>query len=361
VPAPRIAVIGAGVVGLSAAVALLGRGAQVTVIERGAPGSEQSHGPSRIFQHAHDDPRLVRLARRSGELLEGWGAGLLHRHGVVLVGDAADEQRPVCEAEGVEVAPLSASALRRRLPVLGPLPGEAPALLDATAGTIAAEACVRTLAGRVGSRLRVDEVHALQPLPGAGVEVIAAGTRERFDRVVVCAGRDTRRLGLGVGVDLPVSTGAQVKLTFRVAAGSVDGLPPFQDSSGLFGESGVYGVPVPGGDRYAVGHTEHAEAAEDGSFRDPGALAELERRIVAYVSTALPGLVAEPVARRQCWVTVLPWSSSGLAIWSAGDVHLVAGHHLFKLAPALGEALAAAALDGAPPDELRPEARPGAA
>jgi sarcosine oxidase len=59
-------------------------------------------------------------------------------------------------------------------------------------------------------------------------------------------------------------------------------------------------------------------------------------------------------------VTKPTWSDSGLAVWEAGGVLLLAGHHLFKHAPGLGRSLAAAAVgDGLDPD-LRPEATLGA-
>jgi sarcosine oxidase len=93
---------------------------------------------------------------------------------------------------------------------------------------------------------------------------------------------------------------------------------------------------------------------------DSGGLAEVASRTTEYVSRALPGLDPEPTEVRHCWVTELPWSPDGLALWELGGLLVFAGNHLFKHAPALGRSLAGAALDGVP-DLLRPEAQLGAA
>ncbi|MEX0836188.1 MAG: hypothetical protein WD010_08865, partial [Nitriliruptor sp.] len=63
---------------------------------------------------------------------------------------------------------------------------------------------------------------------------------------------------------------------------------------------------------------------------------------------------------RHCWVTALPWSDDGVAAWQGSGVTVVAGHNLFKQAPALGRALAAAAF-GEGLGELDPASRLGAA
>lgn len=96
---------------------------------------------------------------------------------------------------------------------------------------------------------------------------------------------------------------------------------------------------------------------EDGSFADAEALTALSDRARAYVSHALPGLDPEPVERLNCWVTSLPWSEDGMAVWEADRIFFAAGHNLFKQAPRLGRALAGAAMD----DELEENLRPAAA
>ena len=59
---------------------------------------------------------------------------------------------------------------------------------------------------------------------------------------------------------------------------------------------------------------------------------------------ALPGLDPRPVDHVHCWVTRLPWGDDGVGIWSEDGLTALAGHNLFKQAPALGEALAGTVL-----------------
>jgi sarcosine oxidase len=95
------------------------------------------------------------------------------------------------------------------------------------------------------------------------------------------------------------------------------------------------------------------------SFVDPAQLAALADRAGDYVRRALPGLDPEPVDYRHCWVTDLPWSEDGVAIWEADGIYFIAGHNLFKQAPGLGQALAQAVLGAELAVELRPESTLG--
>ena len=132
-----------------------------------------------------------------------------------------------------------------------------------------------------------------------------------------------------------------------------------QDSSGEFGEVGVYATPLPGNSRYAVGLSQTVGVRDDGTFIDPAAIRSLDQRAHDYVARALPGLDPQPREFVHCWVTDLPWSEDGVAVWEAGAILFLAGHNLFKQAPSLGRALARAAIGEGLAAELEPGARLG--
>ncbi len=356
--------VGAGIVGLSAAYCLAERGAAVTVYERGVPGNGQSGGDTRVFRHGHDDPRLVMLANRSRAIWRDWetrfGVELVSADGVVALGPTAERRLGVVEeVGGVAVRPIDAAELSQRLPILADYSG--PATFDEAGGSIRTRAAIEALADQLKDALVSDEVVSVRPLDGGGVEVRAGGSCSRYDNVVVSAGQGTGRLARGVGLSLPVTLAAQVRCTFAVRDEPPERLACLQDGSGHYGDTGIYAAPVAGNRLYALGLSETVEVHEDGSLVDPAALEDLTERASGYVTRALPCLDPEPVEYRHCWVTEVPWSADGFAVWEADGMFFVAGHNLFKQAPAVGRAVAAAALGEGLDAELRPEAKLGAA
>jgi sarcosine oxidase len=359
--ARRVAVIGAGVIGLAAAWALERRGFACLVFENGAPGGGQSAGESRIFRHAHADPRQFDLAL---EARRGWtewedefDARLILPGGSMVIGEeAVATLKRYSDDPGISVRELGPDAVAEALPLMARFEG--PAMIDDSAGAIRTRLVLANLIGAVGLNLVPEKVESVRSLPDGGVEVTSTLGPRIFDAAVIAAGTGTAELAAGDGVGIPINQRAHLRLTMPISSGrETESLACIQDSSGVFGEVSAYGSPVRGNREYAVGL-----AVTAGIAADPGNRSELDRiahRTVDYVRGALPGLdvsAAEPIER---WVTELPWATDGLAIWQKGDAYFIAGHNLFKLAPALGNALARAVVAGEVEPGLTPEARLG--
>ena len=236
-----IGVVGAGIVGLCTAFALRERGASVRVYESGFPGRGQSAGETRIFRHAHDDPRLVAFAQESRALWDEWadrlGVELLSDDGAVVLGPAVQRRLALLEDAGVPARAIGPSELSEWLPQLARYEG--PALLDEAGGALRVRAAIAALTAELGDDLVTEEVISVRPTGWGTVEVRGVGTRAEHAKVVVCAGRGTARLARGAGLDLPLRFGAAARVTFDVVDHS-ERLACLQDGSDAFGEVGAY-------------------------------------------------------------------------------------------------------------------------
>ncbi|WP_439028836.1 NAD(P)/FAD-dependent oxidoreductase [Gordonia terrae] len=353
------AVIGAGIIGLSTAYHLARQGLSVTIYESGRPGYGQSAGQSRIFRHAHDDPRLVELAVRARHQWDEWSdqldTPLISADGAVALGDAVGDRRAILESADVEVVSLDPESLREVLPILADYNGQA--MLDVRGGSIDTRAAITGLADRFRDDIVHEEVIAVHNDDDA-VTVRTPTTMGKHGAVVVCAGRGTAALARGVGLTLPLRLGAHVRVSFRVRDSTVR-LPTLQDGGGHFGAEGVYAAVYPDRSAYGLGIADDVDALGDGSIVDGGRLGDLATAARQYVTTALPGLDPTPVETVHCWVTTLPWGDDGVAIWRTGPVVAVAGHNMFKHAPVVGEALARTVVGGRVPAGFGPDDRLG--
>lgn len=361
----RVAVVGAGIVGLSAASALRQAGAEVRCFEKDAPGQAQSVGLTRIFRYAHGEARLVRLAMRAREGWQAWerrwGRRLVGQEGLVVVGAALTRawQQALHEA-GAPYERLTAAQARALLPISRP-PDDG-ALWDPSAGA--------TRVRRTIDALCADVSGCLVPAEVLDVSVTSAGMRVRTpvdtwecDEVVVAAGIDTPRLAAQVGLSLPAELVYASRFTFTVRDPQPRRPPAcWIDDSGAYG-AGVssYGQPVGSTGQYAVG-------VEPGDEGYAGALdaADVSRQSMAvthrYVQAALPGLDPEPVAEVQCLhVKIGNADGDGFGAVRREAATFVYGNNLFKFAPLLGELLCRAALDAEVPADLRSAVSPRSA
>ena len=348
-------VIGAGVAGAAAAATLARRGSVVLVEqhtflhERGS-----SHGGSRIFRHAYDDPRYVRLAQaadqrwraleaRSGERL------LVRTGGLDIAAAGSPELAAIEEAlsdAGSPVERLSAEEVRRRYPAYL-LTDEREALFSPDAGILPATRAVATLlrdAAREGAELRENvRVSALR-MEGDGVEVSTSSGSLAAERLVVAAGAWTSRVLNDLGVPLRVEQQQVIYLRVLDPRPHVpDRMPVFIDRQG-----GTYGFPLferP----HALKVSDHqgaptVELEERGFELDRERAADTARRVAAL----LPGVSAEVVEGQTCLYTKTP--DEHFVIDRLPDnpqVVVLAGFsgHGFKFGAVLGD-VAAALLDG---------------
>jgi len=346
VAAPDVVVVGAGVVGLSAALALRDRGARVMVLERDAPGSGQSAGPGRIFRHIHDLPELVALAARA---LRGWRVAeerferpLLDGRGTLMIGGPRERYAASLAAAGVSSRLVEADDLPAGLGL------RAPALLDPGGGTIDAEGYVAALAGELGAAVRTARVESVHGDRGGGdgASLVTGEGAVAAGRVLVCAGPATPALMAPLGVRVPVESSSHLRVAVAPPAG--EGLPCLLERSGAHGMTGYVAMLGDGG--LALG----THAGDD--LPEPEAVAVTR----GYIEALVPGVDATPVGLVRCESTVLAGHTEALGLYQAGPVSGFAGGNLFKHAPALGPLLAEAVLEGRLDPVLAPPPVPAA-
>jgi sarcosine oxidase len=350
----RVAVIGAGVVGLAPASALVDAGAEVRLYDRQEPGREQSKGSTRVFRLAHGDARLVDLAARAERLWRAWEQRFRRRlvgdEGLILTGDdtVAGWAKAMADA-GARYAVIDIKEANERIPVAR-LAGSA-ALLDPAAGPTRARRTVECLLAVCGGALCRDEVLEVT-YDSNGCSVATAAGIWRCDEVIIAAGVDTGRLAAAAGAGVETPTVPDSRLTYAIRAEYRERpLACWFDQSGAYGpgydsygqrvgSTGYYAVGVGWGDAAGLSADEESALHREKSF--------------AYMREAYPGLDPTPVDEIRCISTLRGVRDDGDGFFArrSGGITALHGKNLFKFAPLLGELLAQTALTGVLADEL---------
>jgi sarcosine oxidase len=324
-PMLRVAVIGAGVMGLAVARALVRAGHAVVVYEQFERGHARgsSHGRTRVFRLAYPQPHWIRLAQ---EALAGWreleresGETLLELGGLVeIVSDLKRSSAAALDACGIEWCRLDRDAVARRFP-LRLAPGTF-ALLQPQAGIVRADRALEAFARGLDVRYAAR---------------IASAQDLDADCVVVTAGAWVNDL---VEPPLPVRVTRETVCYFRPA--DPRPIPVFVSFGRRPGEISYYALadPVHGIKAAAHGAGPQADPHEAGS-PDPRLVQNITEWVARHVALADP----QPVEVQSCLYTSTADEHFILERRGRVVVGSACSGHGFKFAPAIGARLAALA------------------
>jgi sarcosine oxidase len=331
-------VVGAGVLGLSAARALARRGLDVTVLEQaevGHPGAG-SKGSCRIFRLGYPDPAYVAAARRArvlwSELEADCGRQLLSPTPQLTFGDQLTTVHQAMLAAGAPCELLSAAQAADRFPGVA---ASGPALLEPQSCVTAADAALQALAA-AGPQIRTGVRVAGLADDGRRVSVRTDAGTLSVRVAIVCAGPWTRGLLADVGAAVPSAPTLEQVAYLRPAGEPRPGMPIFLCHRN---SQSPYGLPVPGSALYKVGI--HASGPPAGPDRqDQAADTQLSQRIAQLARRFLPGHDPRPVAIERCIYDNSP--DQDFVVDRVGNVVIGSGTsgHGFKFGPLFGEWLA---------------------
>jgi sarcosine oxidase len=322
----RVAVIGAGVMGLATGWALRRRGHEPVVYEQFRVGHDRgsSHGRSRIFRLAYAEPEYVRLAQEAlalwRELEAESGETLLELYGLVEVVRTLEESTArTLDACGVVWERLEGGEAEERYPIR--VPEGSFVVVQPEAGIVRADKALnafsRDLDLREETRMHPDEVEA--------------------DAVIVTAGPWVNEL---LDEPLPVRVTRETLCYFTPESGrpvpSVVSFKPDRHTHDMYSlHDPIFGLKV---------GAHHA-----GPEADPNVPGEPEPRLVdriaAWANETYRLADPSPVAAETCMYTTTADETFILERRGRIVVGSPCSGHGFKFAPAIGERLAALAAE----------------
>ncbi|QLG26194.1 FAD-binding oxidoreductase [Halorarum halophilum] len=352
----RVAVIGAGAVGLTAARDLAAGGASVTVYDRGEPGSGSSGRAAGVLYDAYAEDVDAELGARAMERFREFsGTGgfefrecpyvFLARTGDEDVAEAIPASVERMQSHGRPVESVTPAELGERFPTLRTDDVTVAAVAE-NAGWTDPGSYVEMMAGRAGEagvELRPNESVCVDP-DGPGVIADGGGTATGYDAVVVAAGAHTKRVLVDAGIPVPLKP---YRVQALVSGTAYDG-PMCYDAT-----AGAYFRPHPTGLLGGDG-TVPVEADPDDWDR------EADNWFVDELGGMLRHRADHDPAVERAWAglcTATPDGDPLLGELREG-LYVAAGWqgHGFMRAPAVGEAVAAQVLgksDGIAPFDPR--------
>ncbi len=363
----HVVIVGAGIYGVGAALALRDAGAEVTIVEARSPGHAWagSGGLSRVLRYEYGKDllylQLAALARDRWKALEArLGTTLYHETGVLTLAATVDswerESFDALVAAGYRPERLEPAEVTRRWPVIAS-EGVGFAAFHALGGFLAARQATEAIAAAAAAAgvrvVRGAAVTDVRVANGRATHVqLAAGEAIAADAVVLAPGAWAASLLNAVGVAPPRSTRQIVTYVNTPAVGyGLGSLPVFAELS-----AGFYGVPawMPHGFKLADHTPGPTMAPGDAAQRTvrPGELDPYRD----YLARRFPGLAsAELVEPHVCCYAMTP--DEHFLVGRAPDVDNVViatgfSGHGFKFAAALWPEIAALALGKTPGLEL---------
>ena len=360
----NVGVVGAGIFGLSSALALQRRGHRVTVFDRALPPAPDAASTDRSkalrFEYGSACPLYVPLveeARTLWRALEVGASGPLYLEtGVLALAATWDESRHEWQSHnylvehGWPVELLSADEARARFPQFN-YDGIAAVTWNPEGGYLRAADAVRATAKAFreagGVVVAPARVTAVDETAEAAV-IVQGGEAFEFDAALVCAGAWFRALGLAR--DDYVRPTRQAVTYYRPPSPEGFEPPAFPVWMHYLKESGWYGMPLDDGLLKVARHRPGEAADPDAPRTVPASEREDSR---AFVARALPAIKANWYAEdRGCLYAMTDDGNFVIDLVPGRARTYVAGGgsgHGFKLGPAVGRLAADMVEQGVPP------------
>jgi sarcosine oxidase, subunit beta len=357
----RVVVVGGGLIGLSIARALAGRGvSEVLVLERGLLASGGTGKSSGIVRAHYGVPSIAKLSWNSVPTMEVLGADIGFRQVgyTVIVGpenvEALEANIAMQQSLGVEVELLPVDRLAALWPQMET--GDVAAAAYEPRGGFADATQLALHFGRVardhGAVIRQNTPVARLLTSGdkvTGVE-LASGELVEADDVVVASGWWSKALLAGVGIDFPCEA-------YRSELLVVDPGEPLPDLPVVSDLVSLQYCRVEGSGQFLVGTSDH-DAPED-KFVDPDRYSNVasDATIETYADKVLhrfPGFPDPSVTHTYAGVYDVPpdWNPVIAPVPALRGLTLAAGFagHGFKMSPAVGDLVADLLLEGGSTD-----------